>query len=187
MMADQQRDLLRRNIWSELESSIEARIERYLSVNHQRLIPDHHFSYPSYECLLLYRDGYFISCNMVAQALSDGILNFVAKRNNLQQAENESKQEFARRMQKAGIFSETFVEAFVRIQASFRNDFHHMNPPVAKVDLEALAKRNITDLASIEQEIFEYSIGSPGTLVPHNPKYWDLQPDGTVPAYVRGF
>ena len=52
--------------------------------------------------------------------------------------------------------------------------------------LEALAKRNITDLAALEREVFEYSIGAGGTLVPKNLKYWDLQPDGSVPVYVRG-
>jgi hypothetical protein len=182
---DQQRKLLKRSICSELERTIEARIDRYLSVNHQWLIADHHFAHASHECLLLYRDGYFTSCIMVAQALSDGILKFVAERNNVQ-VKKEKKQALAKRMQQDGIFSQAFVDAVGRIRGGFRNDFHHMNPPIATVDLEALAKRNITDLAALEREIFEYSIGTGGALVLKNPKYWDLQPDGSVPTYVRG-
>jgi len=134
---------------------------------------------------LLYRDGYFTSCIMVAQAVSDGILEFIRDRNSVQQAEGESKQALAKRMQQSGILSEAFVEAFGRIQRSFRNDFHHMNPPVARVDLESLANRNITDLAAIEREIFECGIGLGGTIVPKKLRYWDLQPDGSVRAYVR--
>ena len=185
-MSDQQRDLLKRSICSDLERTIEARIDRYLSVDHQWLIANHHFAHASHECLLLYRDGYFTSCIMVAQALSDGILKFVAERNSVQQAQKESKQALTKRMHQAGIFSQAFVEAFGRIQDSFRNDFHHMNPPVATVDLESLAKRNITDLAALEREIFGYSIGAGGTLVPKHVRYWDLHPDGSVPVYVRG-
>jgi len=183
---DQQRDLLKRSICSELERTIDARIERYLTVNHQLLIANHHFAHASHECLLLYRDGYFTSCIMVAQAISEGILKFVAERNSVQQVEKETKQALAKRMQQSGIFSQAFVEAFGRIQGSFRNDFHHMNPPVATVDLEALAKCNITDLAFLEREVFEYRIGAGGTLVLKNVKYWDLQRDGSVAVYVRG-
>jgi hypothetical protein len=185
-MADQQRDVLKRSIQSELESTIEARIDRYLSVNHQWFIANHHFAHASRECLLLFRDGYFTSCIMVAQALSDGILKFVAERNNLQQAEKERKQAFAKRMQESGIVSEAFTKALDQIQGSYRNDFHHMNPPVATVNLEELARRNIMDLAVIEREIFECSVGPDGKFVLKNPQYWDLQPDGSVPAYVRG-
>jgi len=184
---DQQRELLNRSICSELERTIDARIDRYLSVNHQWLIANHHFAHASHECLLLYRDGYFTSCIMVAQALSEGILMFVAKRNNVQQVEKKTKQVLAKKMQQDGILSQAFVEAFGRIQRSFRNDFHHMNLPVATVPLEALAKRLIADLATLEREVFEYSIGAGGTLLPKNLKYWDMQPDGSVPVYVRGY
>jgi hypothetical protein len=98
-MIDQQRGVLRRSIWSEVERTIEERIDRYLSVNHQWLIGNHHFAHASHECLLLYRDGYFTSCIMVAQAVSDGILEFIRDRDSVQQAEEESKQALAKRMQ----------------------------------------------------------------------------------------
>jgi hypothetical protein len=182
---DHQREELKRSIYSEIEWTIEARIDRYLSVDHQWLIANHYFAQASHECLLLYRDGYFTSCIMVAQALSEGILKFVAERNNLQVGK-EKKQDLAKMMEQHRIISHTFVEVFDRIQRSFRHDFHHMNPSVATVDLEEFAKRNITDLAAIEREIFEYSSGREGTLVLKNPKYWDLQPDGSVFVDVRG-
>ncbi len=183
---DQERGLLRGRMWSDLERTIEARLDRYLSVNHQWIIANHYFAQASHECLLLYRDGYFTSCNMVAQAISEGILRFIADRNQVQPAHKESKQALASRMQQMGIVSQAFVEALGRILGSFRNDFHHMNPAVATRDLEGLAMRNITDLAAIEREIFDFAMGPGGTVVPTNVKYWDLQPDGSVPVYVRG-
>src|SRR5207253_2469722 len=103
--------LLKRSICSELERTIEARIDRYLSVNHQWLIADHYFAHASHECLLLYRDGYFTSCIMVAQALADGILKFVAERNNVKELGKEKKQTLAKKMQQNGILSQSFVEA----------------------------------------------------------------------------
>ncbi|MCZ7617193.1 MAG: hypothetical protein M5U32_02415 [Myxococcota bacterium] len=47
-----------------------------------------------------------------------------------------------------------------------------------------LAQRNIRDLATIENEIFEWRT-SDGKLVPVRAKYWDLQPDGSIPVFLR--
>jgi hypothetical protein len=184
-MTDPRRDQLNQFLRSSLDQTIEDRIDRYLSVGCQWITADHHFAHASSECVCLFRDGYFTSCIMVAQAVSDGILKLVGERNDRQQAAKESKQAFAMRMQQEAIISQSFVESLSRIQGSFRNDFHHMNPPVASVDLASVAKQNIVDLATIEREIFECSIGPGGTLLPKNMKYWDLQSDNSVRVYVR--
>jgi hypothetical protein len=60
-----------------------------------------------------------------------------------------------------------------------------MHPKVATIDLETLAKRNITDLAAIESEIFAWTPGPQGTIVPKNKQYWDIGSDGSTLVDVR--
>jgi len=184
-MSDSKRDTLKETLRSLLEQTLDERVDRYLSVSHQWITGDHHFAHASSEAVALYRDGYYTSCIMVTQAVSEAIIRFVAERNCLKQTQAETKQALARRAQQAGIISRPLLDAFVRIQCSFRNDFHHMNPPVARINLESLAKRNVTDLAVIEREIFECGFGSKGTIVPRNPLYWDVSEDGWGRAYLR--
>lgn len=184
-MPDARRDQLKAIFVAVFEQTLEERIDRYLEVNHQWITGNHHFASASSEAIDLYRDGYFTSCIMVTQAVSEGIIKFVADRNGIKQTHKEEKLAFAVRMLEAGIVSKDLVEAFGRIQRSFRNDFHHMNPPVAEVDVGALAKRNILDLATIEREIFECRRGTGGTVMPSRLLYWDINEDGSVPAYLR--
>jgi hypothetical protein len=184
-MSDSVREQLERSLRSDLERTINQRVERYLSVDHQPIMADHHFAHASSECLDLFRDGYFISCIMLTQAVAEGIIKFVSERNKTVQLTNENRQEFAERLRATGVLSKGFVDAYGRIQKSFRNDFHHMNPKVSTVDLEPLARRNIADLAAMEREIFGFEIGRNGTLRPKQTLYWDIGPDGNVPVYVR--
>jgi hypothetical protein len=117
-MSDQQRESLKRSLQSELDQTIEVRIDRCLSINHLAIVGHHHFAHASHECLLLYRDGYFTSCIMVTQALAEGIIMFVAERNGIRQAHEEKKQGMAARMEQLGLISKDFVEAFNRIQGA---------------------------------------------------------------------
>jgi len=184
-MPNARRDQLKAIFLAVFEQTLEERVDRYLEVSHQWITGNHHFANASSEAIDLYRDGYFTSCIMVTQAVSEGIVKFVADRNGVIPMEREKKLDLAVRMQCAGIVANGLVEAFGRIQRSFRNDFHHMNPPIAEVDLSALAKRNIMDLATIECEIFECHCGPGGTVVPSRMLYWDINEDGSVPANLR--
>ena len=67
-----------------LEQTIEIRVERYLEVEHQGVIPNHHFAAASSECINLYRDGYLLSAVMVSQSVTEGIWKFVLERNQIQ-------------------------------------------------------------------------------------------------------
>ena len=61
-----------------------------------------------------------------------------------------------------------------------------MNPPVAKIDFPALAKKNIQSLSVVEREIFDVNVDvDEEKIVPIQPKYWDINPGGTVPVYLR--
>ena len=173
----QMQDALR----SSLEQSIDKRVDRYLEIDHQWIIGNHHFSAASAECLELYRDGYFISTVMVSHAVNEGILKFVAKRNSINR---ESHEQLIEDLINKNVISKDCAKASKRIWGSFRNDVHHMNPKVATIPFEVLAKRNLQDLSVIEREVFGVGIDN-GKLVPDQPKYWDVQNDGTVPAFLR--
>ena len=164
------------------EQTIDERVNRYLEVSHQGIIPNHHFAAASTECLYLYRDGYFLSTVMVTQSVAEGVFRFVVERNRLTQ--DCQQPDMAKRLVAKGIITQGCAEAFTRIWSSFRNDVHHMNPKVVTVPFADLAKKNIAHLATIEREVFAFQVNN-AKLVPVRPQYWDLQPDGTVPAYLR--
>lgn len=176
------RHLVKESLRAALEQTLDERVDRYLEVRHQNVIASHHFAGASTECLDLYRDGYFLSTVMVSQSVVEGIFRFVLDRNCIS-ADGE-RPEMATLLVERGIISRQCADAFVRIWKSFRNDVHHMNPKVADVPFAELAKRNVEDLATIEREIFAYGIND-GKLSPVQPKYWNLQADGTVPVFLR--
>lgn len=176
------RGQLQEGLRSALEQTIDQRINRYLEIEHQGIIGNHHFADASSECINLYRDGYFISGVMVSQAVNEGIVKFVAERNGIKEKKEHS--ELMKDFTQKEIMSSECTEASERIWRSFRNDVHHMNPKVASIPFQKLAKRNLQDLAIIEKEIFGVNFKD-GKLVPHHPQYWDVQKDGTVPVFLR--
>lgn len=181
---DQQlrRLLAKKAIQGEFEDSLEQRIDRYIEIQHQGIVPNHHFASASSECLNLYRDGYFLSTVMVSQSVAEGIFHFILDRNDLTAV--QERPDMAKQLVERKVITEACAEAFVCIWRSFRNDVHHMNPKVAQVPFKELAQCNIRDLAKIENEIFEWHT-SDGKLVPVRAKYWDLQPDGSIQVFLR--
>ena len=165
------------------EQTREARVDRYLEIDRQRIIGNYHFSRASTECIHLYRDGHFISTVMTTQAVNEGILKFVADRNSIDY-EKMTREDLLTTLLSKGIFSKNCFEASQQILKSFRNDVHHMNPPVATIDFPKLAKKNIQNLSVVEREIWDTDFDE-GKLVPIQPKYWDINSDGTVPIYLR--
>ncbi len=176
------REDLKKGMREALEQTIEIRIERYLEVVHQGIIPNHHFATASSECIDLYRDGYLLSAVMVSQSVTEGIWRFVLERNQIQP--DRDRPAVAATLVEQKIISTECAEAFGRIWRSFRNDVHHMNPSVSAVPIRELGRRNLIDLATIEREIFAVTFSN-GKLVPVRPLYWDLQGDGTTSVFLR--
>lgn len=176
------RQLIKDGLLSELEQTVDQRIGRYMEIDHQGIIGYHYFASASSECINLYRDGYYISAVMVSQAVNEGIVKFIAERNAIKEKKKHSDllDEFVQK----SILTLECAEASKKIWGSFRNDVHHMNPKVASIPFQQVAKRNLQNLATIEKEIFGADFRN-GELVPHNPKYWDVQKDGTVPVFLR--
>ena len=141
--------------------------------------PMHHFSKASSECKDLYRDGHLISAVMLSQSVAEGIWRFVLERNQIQPDGNLPTVAPALVEQK--IISTECAEAFVRIWGSFRNDVHHMSWKISTVKFPEVAKQNMADLATIERELFAVTVGAEaGKIVLVQPRYWDLQEDGTT-------
>jgi hypothetical protein len=174
MISDDLRDLL--------EATLEERVNRYMEVSHQNIIPNHHFAAASTQCIELYRDGYFLSAVMVTQAVAEGIRKFVAERNMIKCDDSKDGPKIIALLVESKIISSECANAFNRIWGSFRNDVHHMRPKVAKIPFKELAKRNIQYLAAIEREIFAFDFR---TNTPRNPKYWDAREDGKIGVFLR--
>lgn len=176
------REQLKRGLLDVCKQTVDARVNRYLEVSHLGIIPNHHFAPASSECVDLYRDGYFLSAVMVSQAVNEGIWKFVLERNGIPR--DRSLSDIVPTLASLGIVSQECVDAFNRIWGSFRNDVHHMNPNVTEIQFDAIAKRNLADLAIIEREVFATQFQA-GGLDPVQRKYWDLGADGMAQVFLR--
>jgi len=185
--------MARQNLQSEFNGTIDQRVERYLEIDHQKMIGNQHFASASSECIGIYTDGRFLSAVMVSQAVNEGIVRFIAERNNIalhldsDKSKTKSIPEIIDELEKQNIITQPCAAASRNIYGSFRNDVHHMNPKVAEIEtyFRDLAKRNLQDLAKIEKEIFGFNIASDGSFILQQPKYWDCNKDGKVAAYLR--
>jgi hypothetical protein len=74
---------VKESIETQCKSFIEEKIDRYLEIEHQGIIGGHYFAPASSECIYLYRDGYFIGAVMMSHAINEGIIKFVAERNDI--------------------------------------------------------------------------------------------------------
>ena len=178
---DIRRAQLREDLRQACEQSLDERVDRYLEISHQGIISNRHFAGASSECIMLYRDGYFISAVMTSQAVNEGILKFVAERNGIPREEHDKLVE---KLKAKKVISAECAAASTDIWRGFRNDVHHMNPTVIKIPFRQLAKQNLQNLALIEKEIFDVEFEN-GNLVPKQPKYWDIQNDATILAFLR--
>ncbi|MBI2768557.1 MAG: hypothetical protein HYX47_02945 [Burkholderiales bacterium] len=164
------------------ERTFEEKVQRALEVRPQAIVPNTHFTTVSNECISLYRDGYFMATAMATQALNEGLIRFIADRNEI--ASNQDPYALVDQFEAQKIVTPEGAAAFRRVLRSFRNDFHHLNPSISKVPVRDIAKRNIEDIAGLEREFFEHEFHE-GGIAPKQPKYWDLTPQGTMLVNLR--
>ncbi len=179
---------VKESIETQCKSFVEEKIDRYLEIEHQGIIGGHYFAPASSECIYLYRDGYFIGAVMMSHAINEGIIKFVAERNDIGRHESDGTTKTIAvvidELWEKGIISDSCADDSKEIWRSFRADIHHMNPTVAKIDFRKLAQQNLKRLSTIEKEIFGYK-NNKGTIVPNQPKYWDIKSDGTTTVFLR--
>jgi hypothetical protein len=157
---------------------------RYMEVHHPQVVPIHHFTKASNECIFLYAEGYFLSTVMVTQAVAEGISRFVAERNDIECGKKIGPQIVKLLVERGKIISKKYENAFGRLWKR-RNDVHHMKPEVLDISFPDLAKKSIKDLEVIEGEIFAGSWSKDGRIILTNPKYWDARADGQVAGFLR--
>jgi len=182
------RIMVRESIEAQCQSFIDEKIDRYLEIEHQGIIGGHYFAPASYECIYLYRDGYFIGAVMMSHSINEGIIKFVAERNGIQKNKTDGTsktvEDLINELKEKKIISTNCGDSSMRIWRSYRNDIHHMNPTVANIDFKKLAQQNLKYLSTIEKEIFDYKNNN-GAIAPTQPKYWDIQNDGTTTVFLR--
>lgn len=124
----------------------------------------------------------------MSHAINEGIIKLVAERNNIERhkpdATTKTIAEVIDELRERGIISNACADALMEIWRSFRADIHHMNPTVATINFRKLAQKNLKRLSTIEKEIFGFK-NNKGTIVPNQPKYWDIKSDGTAPVSLR--
>ena len=170
-------------IKQEFDQTLSSRVERYLKVKPHGIVPLTEFAPVSAECALLFRDGHFYGTIALSQAVAEAIAKFLCQKNGWKS--KKSFEENAAKLETRQFISKDLKENFLSLWEK-RDDYHHLNPTIEtdRQKLEALAYEKISLLKEIESEVFKFSIVD-GKLVPENRKYWAVQPNGTVPVFLR--
>lgn len=170
-------------IKQEFEQTLSSRVERYLKVKPHGIIPFTEFAPVSAECTFLFRDGHFYGAIALSQAVGEAIAKFLCKKNGWKP--KKSFEENVAKLETRKFISNDLKDKFLSLWEK-RDDYHHLNPTIEtdRRKLEALANEKVCALKEIESQVFKFSIVE-GKLVPENRKYWSVQPNGTVPVFLR--
>lgn len=170
-------------IKQEFQQTLSSRVERYLKVKPHGIIPFTEFAPVAAECSSLFRDGHFYGAIALSQAVGEGIAKFLCQKNGWKP--KKSFEENVVKLETRNFISKTMKEKFLSLWEK-RDDYHHLNPSIEtdRQKLEALAYEKVAILKEIESEVVKFSIVD-GKLVPENRKYWSVQPNGTVPVFLR--
>ncbi len=176
------RKQLEDNLKQDFLATLNERISRYQELNFITITPNAHFASVSAECILLYRDGHFLACIALCQAVAEAIVRLMCERSKFGSISNDFeinvKNLHRRRIEPD--CNEFFKEIW-----KGRNDYHHLNPniPIERSKLQDIAKSKIVALHNIESKVFEFSIKD-GAVLPRYPKYWDIK-DGLINVFLR--
>lgn len=170
-------------IKQEFEQTLSSRVERYLKVKPYGIIPFTEFAAVSAECAFLFRDGHFYGAIALSQAVAEAIARFLCQKNGWKP--KKSFEENIAKLETRQFISKSMKDKFLSLWQK-RDDYHHLNSTIEtdRLKLEALAYKKVSLLKEIESEVFKFSIVD-GKLVPENRKYWEVQPNGTVPVFLR--
>lgn len=184
-------------------------IKRQLEVDYNSMIGSQYFSIFSLATIKCYHEAstfhpkslLFITCILSTHPLNEAIIKFVAKRNQIEQSESIPK--LLEKLVSKNAISDACAVSSEAIYKSYRNDLHHLNPSVSKIEgkWHDFARRNFRNIATIEHNIFGY-IKKGGTLFLNYPQYWDYgydtnskpdycirveTSDGLARVAIRGF
>lgn len=166
----------------EFDLLFDQKVKRYLELRPHGIIPNSHFAAVSAECYSLYRDGHFYGAISLSQSVVEALVKFLCNKNGWKP--NKDFEENVKQLISRQKINQALANIFARLWKD-RNSYHHLNPNVEqeRQKLESLAKSKLTDLRTIEADLFAYSIND-GKMSPKHPKYWDIA-NGTVPVFLR--
>lgn len=174
---------LQDTLQGEVTATLDERIARYEELDFIKITPNTHFAGVSVECINLYRDGYFLACVALCQAVAEAIVRLICTRNNFTSIsqEYEVNIEKLRKRKIPPDCNELYKEIW-----KDRNCYHHLNPniPSGKSKLQEVAKSKVCTLHTIESRVFEFKLVG-GAVLPKYPKYWDFNKDGMLEVYLR--
>jgi hypothetical protein len=175
---------LEEDMQAEFSATIHERISRYQELDFIKLTPNTHFAFVSVECINLYRDGYFLACIALCQAVAEAIVRLMCERSKF----NSISQDYEvniENLRKRSI--EPDCNALFKEIWQDRNSYHHLNPtvPNERNKLRDIAKAKIIALHKIESKVFEFNFTNDGAISPTYPKYWDFNEDGMLNVYLR--
>lgn len=175
---------LEETLKGECLAKIDERVSRYQELNFSQLTPNTHFAFVSVECINLYRDGYFLACIALCQAVAEAIVRLMCQRSEFSSISNDYEKN-VENLHKRGIQPDC-NELFKGIWKD-RNNYHHLNPtvPTEKNKLKDIAKEKILALHKIESRVFKFAWTNDGAISPRYPKYWDSNENGLLNVYLR--
>lgn len=178
-----QRQQLADSLKQDILATLDERISRYQELDFIKITPNAHFASVSAECILLYRDGYFLACIALCQAVSEAIVRLMCERSKFTSISNDYEKN-VENLQKRNIKPDC-NQLFKEIWAG-RPDYHHLNPgiPTEKSKLQEIARSKIATLHKIESTVFEFTIKD-SAILPKYPKYWDINKDGLMNVFLR--
>ena len=165
-------------------ATIDERVSRYQELDFSQLTPNTHFAFVSVECINLYRDGYFLACIALCQAVAEAIVRLMCQRSRFSSISNDYEKNienlYKRKIQPDcnALFKEIWKD---------RDNYHHLNPtvPIEKSKLQDIAKKKILTLHKIESKVFDFAWTKDGAISPRYRKYWDFNEDGLLNVCLR--
>ncbi len=161
------------------------RIDRYLEARHHGIVADTPFAPASAECIALFRDGHFYGAISLSQAVGETLVRHMCRSNQWRPAENF--EENVRKLKQRNFIDESIEAEFMQLWDQ-RDDYHHLNPTVARdrTTLEELALGKIRALGEIERFVFAWAPSEvAGSIRLLRPRYWPDKKDGRVSVFLR--
>jgi len=162
------------SIKQEFQQTLSERVERYLQVKPHEIIPNAPFAAPSAECSLLFRDGHFYACIALVQAVAEAIVRYAC---DIDFGKHDKVfEKNVEKLHTRKFIDDKLQKALLKIWEK-RDDYHHLNSNVNsdRDALEKLAKEKACLLVEVESEIFKFSFGNDGSIIPKYPKYWKIR------------
>ena len=163
--------------------TLNDRVTRYLELDFIKITPNTHFASISAECIFLYRDGYFLACIALSQAVAEALVRFICDRNQFGASISNDFEENVKKLHKRRIRPDCSTMLMGIWEG--RHDYHHLNPNITadRTKLQETARSKIVYLHKLESEFFAFTIVN-GAIKPKYPKYWDIT-NGLANAFLR--